>query len=80
MRQTWDGDGIYEVTVPTAEEAYTHVIFCRMDGSTTENSWDNKWNQTIDLEIPREDMTIYTINSWETNSDGKSTGAWSSIY
>ena len=75
-----DGDGIYEVTVPTAEEAYTHVIFCRMDGSTTENSWDNKWNQTIDLEIPREDMTIYTINSWETNSDGKSTGAWSSIY
>ena len=43
-----DGDGVYEATVP--EGSWTNVIFCRMNGSTTENNWDNKWNQSGDLE------------------------------
>lgn len=43
-----DGDGVYEATVP--EGSWTNVIFCRMNGSTTENNWDNKWHQSGDLE------------------------------
>ena len=45
-----DGDGYYECAVPSG--GYTSVIFCRMNGSASANSWDNKWNQTADLTIP----------------------------
>lgn len=27
------------------------MIVCRMNGSSTENNWDNKWNQTNNLEL-----------------------------
>lgn len=27
------------------------MIVCRMNGSSTENNWDNKWNQTNDLSL-----------------------------
>ena len=45
-----DGDGYYEGTIPAGD--WTNIIFCRMSGSTTANNWNNKWNQTADLEIP----------------------------
>ena len=53
----------YTVEVP---DGYTNVIFCRMNGSSTENNWANKWNQTGDLTIPSGGGT-YTITGW---SDG----------
>ncbi|MBR6115947.1 MAG: InlB B-repeat-containing protein [Paludibacteraceae bacterium] len=28
---------------------YTGLIFCRMNGATTENNWSNKWDQTYDV-------------------------------
>ena len=28
---------------------YTGLIFCRMNGATTENNWGNKWDQTYDV-------------------------------
>ena len=28
---------------------YTSLIFCRMNGATTENNWGNKWDQTYDV-------------------------------
>jgi uncharacterized repeat protein (TIGR02543 family) len=28
---------------------YTDLIFCRMNGATTENNWGNKWDQTYDV-------------------------------
>ena len=46
---TWDaGLGYNKVEMP--ETAYEKVILCRMNGATTENNWDNKWNQTADLD------------------------------
>lgn len=30
---------------------YDQLIICRMNGSTTENKWENRWNQTEDLSI-----------------------------
>ena len=64
-----DGDGLYEVAVPSG---YPKVIFCRMNGSTTANNWNNKWNQTGDLTIPTDGKNCFTVpsGSW----DGATTG------
>lgn len=43
-----DGDGIYEVKKASLK---SDIIFCRMSGSSTENNWTNKWNQTTDLKF-----------------------------
>ncbi|MEE1282107.1 MAG: fibro-slime domain-containing protein [Acutalibacteraceae bacterium] len=60
---------IYSVTI---DPKYTSVIFCRMNGDTTDNSWDTFWNQSIDL--PLEDgKNKYTLN---TRGD-KYSGTWS---
>lgn len=64
-----DGDGIYACVIP---EGVNKVIFTRMNPSTTDLSWDGKWNQTVDLTF---EGNLYTINDW--GSDGMSTGAWS---
>ena len=45
-----DKDGIYEVD--KSEVLYTNIIFCRMNPSTTAHNWNNKWNQTADLQVP----------------------------
>ncbi|MBQ7346283.1 MAG: type I pullulanase, partial [Oscillospiraceae bacterium] len=66
-----DGDGYYEATVPSG---YTSVIFCRMNGSATANTWDNKWNQSADLTIPTDGTNCWTLNSGSW--DGA--GSWSS--
>ena len=61
-----DGDGIYEVTIPDGE--WSNVIFCRMNGSTTENNWDNRWNQTGDLPLDGTWNTC-TITGWNSSSN-----------
>ena len=72
--ETWldctdaDGDGIYEVAVPAG---YPSVIFCRMNPATTENNWDNKWNQTSDLTVPSDDKICYVVVGWD-----KGAGQW----
>ncbi len=53
----------YEATSPS--ETYTNVIFCRMDGSTTTNSWANVWNQTQDLTYDGSN-NLYIISGWGT--------------
>ena len=53
-----DSDGIYEVVVP---DGYPNVIFCRMNGSTNSNDWNNKWDQTADLVIPSDGNNLYTM-------------------
>ena len=60
---------IYEVDVPAG---YTKVIFCRMNGSTTANNWDNRWNQTGNLNIPTDGKNIFKPDDW----NGKTT-TWS---
>ncbi len=54
------GDNLYSVDIP---DGYTNIIFVRMNGATTENNWENKWNQTDDLSI--EPGGTYTVNGWE---------------
>ncbi len=55
-----DGDGIYEVEVPSG---YPNVIFCRMNPSASANNWNNKWNQTGDLTIPTDGKNHFTVKS-----------------
>ena len=64
-----DGDGYYECALPSG---YTSVIFCRMNPSTTENNWDNKWTQSGDLTLPTDGSNCFTADSgWDC------TGSWS---
>lgn len=69
-----DGDGTYEAAVP--DGTWTGVIFCRMNGSTTENIWDNKWNQTVDL-LPDEGTNCFTVTGKDSTENTKYTGTWS---
>ncbi len=42
---------------------YANIIFVRMNGSTTANNWDNKWNQTADLTLPTDSNNKFTLES-----------------
>lgn len=66
---TKEGD-YYKVTI--AVNNYPKIIFVRMKGSSSENNWDNKMNQTSDLTIG--DYNLYTITGW--GEGGISTGSW----
>ena len=65
-----DGDGYYEATLPEGE--WDKIIFCRMNPGATENNWNNKWNQTSDLDIP-DGMNCYLVadGTWD-----KGGGQW----
>ncbi len=65
---------MYECTIPSG---YTSVIFCRMNGGTSTNNWDNKWNQTVDLKLSEGHMFTIT-NPWNGSGD-KATGSWSTF-
>ena len=57
---------LYIATVPPNQK---YVIFCRMNGATTANNWDNKWNQTSDIELPTDGLAnVYTTTSLDGNS------------
>ncbi len=62
---------IYAVTVPAGFEK---IIFCRMNPNTTENNWNNKWNQTADLTIPTDGTNLYTVAEETWDNGG---GVWS---
>lgn len=66
-----DNDGFYEIKVPAG---VSNIIFCRMNPGTTENNWNNKWNQTADLVIPTDGANCYTVadGTWD-----KGGGNWS---
>ena len=68
-----DGDGFYEAAVPSG---YGSVIFCRMNPSSTTNSWDNKWNQTGDLTVPTDGKNCYTVADGTWDNGG---GTWSTL-
>ncbi len=60
--------GIYKVTVPSG--SWTNVIFCRMNPSSSTNSWDTKWNQSGDL-VYDGTKNLCTINSgqWDCGTN-----------
>ena len=65
-----DGDGVYEVEAPAG---YPNVIFCRMNPNAAANNWNNKWNQTSDLNVPTDSKVCYVVaeNTWD-----KGAGQW----
>ena len=67
-------DGASNTYKATIDDKYPKVIFCRMNGTSTENNWDNKWDQTIDLTLPTNE-NCYTVN--QTATDNKYSGSWS---
>lgn len=69
-----DNDGIYSAGVPSGN--WTNVIFCRMDGSATENSWDSKWYQTINL-YPEGNYNLFTVTGQQYGQSGNYVGDWS---
>ena len=55
-------EGVYTVAIPADK---TGLILVRMNGETTENNWDNKWNQTADIDFTTiADNTLFTITDW----------------
>jgi hypothetical protein len=60
---TDDSKTVYGYTVP--EGTWDKVIFVRINPSATENNWNNKWNQSANLDIT--DGKLYTVpsNSWD---------------
>ena len=67
----------YKVTIP--EGTWPNVIFTRMNPENidaVENKWDNRWNQTADLEVPpsSSDSRCYKLTNSKT--DGKENGEW----
>ena len=67
----------YTCSIP--DKKYTKVIFCRMNPANKENKWDNKWNQTVDLTIEKEN-NLYTIGNEAWNEDNENKGAWSRLW
>ena len=47
---------------------YKKVIFCRMNPNTSENNWNNKWNQTPDLDIAYDNCYNVPENTWDKGS------------
>ena len=66
-----DGDGVYECSVPAG---YSNLIFTRMNPSSSDNNWDNRWNQTSDLKIPSDGTNLYIVKEGTWDNGG---GTWS---
>jgi hypothetical protein len=62
-------EGIFSATIPAR---FTGLVLCRMNGETTENNWDNNWNQSVDI-TPVNDNALYTITGWGEGDNAKST-------
>ncbi|OQC11181.1 MAG: Pullulanase precursor [Tenericutes bacterium ADurb.Bin087] len=66
---------IYQVTIPN--NGQTGLIFTRMTPDSPLNNWDNKWNQTSDLELtfPMEN-NMYALNEGAWGNNGEVIGYW----
>ncbi len=60
---------------------HNKVLFVRMDPNYEENpSFDHKWNQTEDLDLPTGNAVVYTISGWQiSESNTKSPGTWGDL-
>ena len=59
--------GVYECEIPSG--TWSNVIFCRMNGGTTANNWNNKWNQTGDLTFFGEKKYSVPSGWWDTSGN-----------
>ena len=65
----WVDIKVNTLSVPSC---YENLIFCRINGATTENNWDNRWNQSENLKVSG--GTTYKATGW--GSGNKYTGTW----
>ena len=64
-------EGTFTAAVP---DFFNKIILVRMNGETTENNWDNKWNQTDDIDFTTvADGTVFTITGWGEGEGANST-------
>jgi peroxiredoxin len=69
---TATSDGYYMAEIPNG--GYKQIIFVRMDDETTDNNWNNKWNQTADIKLPTDGSNLFTLNANGWDNIG---GTWS---
>ena len=72
-------DDLYKVDVPNAvieefSQYDKNIRFVRCNPNSTEHDWAGKWNQTVDLKIPANGNTKFTITSGSSNDYN---GIWS---
>ena len=70
------GNDIYSCAIP--DGTWKYVIFCRMNPNAAANNWNNKWNQTGDLEIPTNGTNKCAINSGQWDCGENVT--WSTVW
>lgn len=67
-----DTTNIYTGTIP---DGYDKMIFVRHDGEASEPNWENRWSQTVDLNVPTNDDNLFTVVSGGTGIECN--GTWS---
>ena len=73
-----NSDSVYEVQVP---EGYTTVIFVRMKSSASNPGWDDKHNQTHDIEFINSTSDLFVLNDqWNASKTGVFVTADSKVY
>lgn len=82
----WDGTDNYKdvylgygaTSYTFSSAGYNHVLFVRVNNTNTSSiSWNDVWNQTVDLTISG-DNNKFTLSNSDKDGD-KSKGSWSSI-
>lgn len=58
---------------------WKNVIFCQMKSDTTENNWNSKSKQTVDITIPTDGNNLYTLTGTDSTETSKYTGTWSKV-
>lgn len=54
---------VYGAIFSSGEDNYDKIILCRMNGSTSENNWDNRWDEAPALSAPTSDV-CYDFTGW----------------
>ena len=67
-----DTTNIYTGTIP---DGYDKMIFVRHDGEASEPTWENKWSQTVNLDVPTNGDNLFTVVSGGTGNECN--GTWS---
>lgn len=68
-----NSDGICSATIPDGK--WDQLIFCRMAGNTTENNWNNKWNQSSNITSIPTNNNLYSL--YDGQDDWNCEGTWS---
>ena len=73
MSYTENGDSksrkVYGAVFSSGKNNYDYFILCRMNPNTSENNWDNKWNQSEDISAPTSDV-FYNLTGWGASDHG----------